>query len=575
MLQFTTPRTRIFSTSRPHRRSAPGLRHAVLSLLAVAVVSLGIWSFMKKDAPAAAAPAVHTAAAQTATPFSTSPGPQDAPVAVSAKSAPVSNMKAAFAATPVAPSYQYGTPDAPAPQAVHPSRRIALIAGDDALSSADETDAQQAAAVEPAAGSAAPARPAVPAISRQLAVIQNGIHKILQASGAFMSQRHVMVGKGDTLIDLLVKNDVPRDDAFNAIEALRKVYDPRDLNIGHKITVFFHNDPTADDPEFNGLRIQKDLVSSVTVRRGDDGAFTAKEAEKPVHRELRAFSGKIDNSLYVSAKAQGVPDAVILEMIKMYSWGVDFQREIQGGNTFDVLYEDYVTDDGQSAPGRGKILYANLGLNDRAMPLYRYEDAQGNVEYFDPAGQSVKKPLMRTPVNSTHIRISSRFGMRYHPILGYSKMHKGIDFAVPRGTPIYAAGDGVIERIGPWSTYGNYVRIRHRRGLETAYAHMKGFRAGLRRGSHVKQGQVIGYVGTTGRSTGPHLHYEILINGRQVNPATVKVAGGRALHGKDLHKFKAIVARVKGEFDKLEQPASAPAVASAAGLPTPEHAPAR
>jgi murein DD-endopeptidase MepM/ murein hydrolase activator NlpD len=275
---------------------------------------------------------------------------------------------------------------------------------------------------------------------------------------------------------------------------------------------------------------------------------------------MKAVRGKIENSLFVDAQAQGLPDSVILELIKLYSFGVDFQRELQPGNTFEVLYEQYITDDGSVVPGKGNIVYARLGLDGRVMPLYRYEDKAGEVEYFDTTGASAKKPLMKTPIDGA--RISSGFGMRFHPILGYTKMHKGIDFAAPRGTPIYAAGDGVIEKAGKFSSYGNYCRIRHRAGLETAYAHMQGFHAGIRPGSRVKQGQVIGYVGTTGRSTGPHLHYEILIGGKQVNPAGVKLAGGRALGGKDLKAFRQIVAARDAEFAKSLHPAAA-AVAQA------------
>jgi murein DD-endopeptidase MepM/ murein hydrolase activator NlpD len=523
-----------------------GLRYALVPCLAIIALYLGLSSFMKKPA-------------DTATPATVADAAIAQPAANNGAASGVNNLKSAFEATPAAPGYQYGAPAQPATIAAipHKTGRIALMSDEDVSTVAAGADmtGQQAAAIAPAAGDAAPM------LSRQLSAIQSGIHKILQAGSNFVFQRRVSVGKGDTLMDLLMKNNVPRDDAYNAIEALRKVYNPRDLNVGHEITVFFHNAPQDADPEFSGLRIQKDLVSSVSVKRGDDGSFKAREAEKPMHRVLRAFSGTIDNSLYVSAKAAGAPDAVIVEMIKTYSWVVDFQREIQGGDKFDVLYEDFVTDDGRSVPGRGNILYMNLDLKSHAsLPLYRYVDAQGNVGYYDPTGQSVKKPLMKTPVNGA--RISSSFGMRFHPVLGYSKMHKGIDFAVPRGTPIYAAGDGVIERIGPWSSYGNYIRIRHRRGLETAYAHMQGFRAGLRRGSHVTQGQVIGYVGTTGRSTGPHVHYEILINGKQVNPATVKVAGGSALGGKDLRKFKNEVEKIKDEFHDLRQARSAPAMAA-------------
>jgi len=193
------------------------------------------------------------------------------------------------------------------------------------------------------------------------------------------------------------------------------------------------------------------------------------------------------------------------------------------------------------------------------MPLYRFEGANGDVEYFDQTGQSVKKPLMKTPIDGA--RITSKFGFRRHPVLGYNKMHKGIDFGAPRGTPIYAAGDGVVQKAGKFSSYGNYVRIKHRAGLETAYAHLNGFKAGVKAGSRVKQGQVIGYVGTTGRSTGPHLHYEIMMNGKQVNPASVKLAGGRSLSGKELKAFKSNVSKLDGTFAKALE--TAPAVASA------------
>jgi len=216
-----------------------------------------------------------------------------------------------------------------------------------------------------------------------------------------------------------------------------------------------------------------------------------------------------------------------------------------------VMYEEYKTDDNKRVPGRGNIVYADLKLGGEDMPFYRYTDKSGNVGYYDDRGFSAKKPLMKTPIDGA--RISSGFGMREHPVLGFTKMHKGIDFAAPRGTPIYAAGDGVIEKIGPFSTYGNYVRIRHRNDLKTAYAHMKGFKAGLRDGSHVKQGEVIGYVGTTGRSTGPHLHYEVLVNNKQVNPASVKLPTGATLHGHDLKSFKALVSNTKEKFRDLSR----------------------
>jgi murein DD-endopeptidase MepM/ murein hydrolase activator NlpD len=401
---------------------------------------------------------------------------------------------------------------------------------------------------------------ASPRLERQISSIQNGITRILEASTDFVAQKQVSVGKGDTLMDILVRNKIPRDEAYEAIQALSKVYDPRDLNPGRDVTVFFHRDPSLTDAKFSGLRIQKDTVSAIVVNRSEDGTFKVNQEAKTVHKEMRAFRGAIKSSLYVDAQSRGVPDSIILELIKMYSWGVDFQRELQPDDVFEIMYEESVTDEGVAVPGKANIIYANLVLSGREMPLYSFEDKAGGRDFFDPKGESAKKPLMKTPIDGA--RISSGFGMRRHPVLGYNKMHKGLDFAAPRGTPIYAAGDGVVAKAGKFSSYGNYVRLRHRAGLETAYAHMNSIRKGLTPGKRVKQGEVIGYVGTTGRSTGPHLHYEILMAGVQVNPAKVKVAGGRALSGKDLKAFKALTAKRIAEFGKALHADGAPAVAS-------------
>ena len=392
-------------------------------------------------------------------------------------------------------------------------------------------------------------------------IVQTSVVKTLEknisaylepGTNALISARKVVIGRGDTLMDLLVrKAAVPRQDAYDVVMALNKVYDPRDLTPGHEITVFFHQDPAIADPTFSGVRIEKDIVNGVMVRRQDNGNYTVSQVEKDVHRNVRGFKGTIRNSLYEDASDAGVPDAVILELIKMYSWNVDFQRGIHTGDKFEVMYEEYKTDDNKLVHGRGNIVYAKLTLAGEEMPFYRYTDKGGNVGYFDDHGYSAKKPLMKTPIDGA--RISSGFGMREHPVLGYTKMHKGVDFAAPRGTPIYAAGDGVIEKIGPFSTFGNYIRIRHRNELKTAYAHMKGFKSGLHDGSRVKQGEVIGYVGTTGRSTGPHLHYEVIVNNHQVNPASIKLPTGIILHGRDLKSFNSLVAQTKTKFMDLSR----------------------
>lgn len=416
--------------------------------------------------------------------------------------------------------------------------------------------------IEPAAGSVADVsrdKAHVKVVSRSaasgsLSSIQSGIAGMLEASSRLMvAEKKVVVGRGDTLMDLLVKKAaVPRDDAYQVVRAISKVYNPRDIIPGREITVFFHKNPAVADSRFSGLRIEKDIINALAVNRDDKGHYTVKKVEKAVHRTLNGFKGTIDSSFYADAKSAGVPDAVILSLIKMYSWNVDFQREIHSGDKFEVMYEEYKTEEGRTVPGKGNIVYAKLALSGTDMPFYRFEDVHGDVDYYDNRGQSAKKPLMKTPVDGA--RLSSGFGMRKHPVLGFTKMHKGLDFGAPRGTPIYAAGDGTIVRMSPFSTYGNYVRIRHRAGLETAYAHMSRFKSGLHAGSRVKQGEVIGYVGTTGRSTGPHLHYEVIVANNQVNPSTVKLPTGRALKGKELKSFQRVLAQVKTRFNSVGHP---------------------
>jgi murein DD-endopeptidase MepM/ murein hydrolase activator NlpD len=237
---------------------------------------------------------------------------------------------------------------------------------------------------------------------------------------------------------------------------------------------------------------------------------------------------------------------VLVEMIRIFSFDVDFQRELQPGDSFEVLYEALFEDDGSLAKTDG-VLYASLTLSGERLDLYNFTPHSGHSDFFDGKGQSVRKTLMRTPIDGA--RLSSRFGMRKHPVLGYSRLHKGTDFAAPRGTPIYAAGDGVVESAGRNGAYGKYLRIRHNSTYKTAYAHMKRIAKGMRRGKRVRQGQIIGYVGSTGRSTGPHLHYEVLRGGRQVNPLKIKLPSGEKLKAADLESFE----RQRERIDALRE----------------------
>lgn len=355
-------------------------------------------------------------------------------------------------------------------------------------------------------------------------------------------EKTVRIGKGDTLSGLLQEAGVAADEAYQMVEALKKIYDPRDLRPGQKVSVRFEEENGDMNPAHVDMPI--DAIKSVSLEKNEDGTYDTQITKKPVETKVYASKVKIETSLYGSAAKAGVPNSVIADMIKVYSYDVDFQRELHKGDTAEAMYEQVETKDGDFVKS-GDLVYARLMIGGRSIPIYRYEQ-NGVVDYYTKEGKSIRKSLMRTPVDGA--RISSGFGMRVHPVLGFTKMHKGVDFAAPVGTPIYASGNGIVEKAGPFSSYGNYVRIRHGNGMKTAYAHMSRFAQGLRAGSRVTQGQIIGYVGRTGRVTGAHLHYEVLVNNKQVNPSNIAVAQADALSGKNLAAFKAHVAKMDQQF---------------------------
>jgi murein DD-endopeptidase MepM/ murein hydrolase activator NlpD len=352
------------------------------------------------------------------------------------------------------------------------------------------------------------------------------------------------VGRGDTLMKLLVDAGVVRREAHEAIVALREFYDPRRLRPGQEIRVTLAEGADgagAVGGRLLALGLQPNVEQELRVTRAGDDGFVAETIARRLLRVAINAEGRIDNNLSAAAQDAGLPMAVLVEMIRIFSFDVDFQRELQPGDSFEVLYEALFEDDGSLAKTDG-VLYASLTLSGQRLDMYNFTPHSGHSDFFDGKGQSVRKTLMRTPIDGA--RLSSRFGMRKHPVLGYSRLHKGTDFAAPRGTPIYAAGDGVVESAGRNGAYGKYLRIRHNGTYKTAYAHMKRIAKGMRRGKRVRQGQIIGYVGSTGRSTGPHLHYEVLQGGRQVNPLKIKLPAGEKLKAADLASFHARRARI-------------------------------
>ncbi len=355
--------------------------------------------------------------------------------------------------------------------------------------------------------------------------------------------RAFTIARGDTLIDRVTDLGVPPGESYRAIQALGRLYDPRKLRIGQRVRATL----IASDekrPTLQKLALETDPERTIVVQREGDG-YRALEHRHPLEARRQYARGTISDSLYLSARRAGIPEAVLIEIIRMFSFDVDFQREIRAGDGFEALYERLV-DRGGKTVKTGRVLYAALTLRGRPIRLYRYVPKDGAADYFDPQGHSARKLLMRTPIDGA--RLTSRYGLRKNPVLGYTLMHRGLDFGARRGTPIMAAGDGVVEKAQRYGSYGKYVRIRHNSRYKTAYAHLSAFARGIRKGRRVKQGQVIGYVGATGRATGPNLHYEVLVNGKQINPLTLKLPTGRHLEGEVLADFQRHVAAINTEI---------------------------
>ncbi len=274
-------------------------------------------------------------------------------------------------------------------------------------------------------------------------------------------------------------------------------------------------------------------TSSVEVRKSQD-YFTVKENILKLYKKEIVVKNSITNNLYSSAMTVNIEPNIIVEFARIFGFEVDFQRDIRKGDWFEIYYEKFI-DDNNRVRDTGKIIYASMYVNGEEINLYNF-DYKNDEEYYDIKGKSITKSLMKTPINGA--RLSSSFGMRKHPILGYNKMHRGTDFAAPSGTPIMASGSGTVTRARWCGGGGNCVKIKHNSTYETIYAHMKSFAKGIKEGKKVKQGQIIGYVGSTGLSTGPHLHYEVIVNGKKVNSQKLKLPSGKVLKGEARKEFE-------------------------------------
>ncbi|MGL5783992.1 MAG: M23 family metallopeptidase [Alphaproteobacteria bacterium] len=371
------------------------------------------------------------------------------------------------------------------------------------------------------------------------------------------------IKEGDTFMGVLVRLRINPAQAYEMIQALKRFFDPRELKIEQEIEVTYAAPPSNACNETNKLpnpqptpskiydllevSLRPEIGSRLRVTRQKNGSFEAVKEAIQLKKQKTLVEGAISVSLYRDALKEGASPQVLHEMIRAFSYDVNFQLDFQPGDQFALYYDTWVDEEtGQSQSG--KLLGATLTLSGKIYQIYRYKTAHGE-EFYNEYGASVRKDLLKTPIDGA--RLSSAFGKRHHPILGYTKMHKGVDFAAPRGTPIMAAGRGVVERASVYGSYGNYILIRHDASVyKTAYAHLSRYAKGMRKGKRVKQGEIIGYVGTTGRSSGPHLHFEVIKQGQQINPQSVKLLPGQSLQGAELKKFKQHIQTMLKAFSK-------------------------
>ncbi len=363
-------------------------------------------------------------------------------------------------------------------------------------------------------------------------------------------QKNVEVQKGDTLISVLTNLGFDRNAANDIYYKLKEHYDPRDLKAGQELSANLTIDTQTDDIlRLNALVIEPEIGEKVVVSQNEAGEYLAEKIKDELITEISNATGIIEGNLSTSMQKHGVPLRVVNKFIQIFAYSVDFRRDLRKGDKFEIIYENQVTPDGENVKA-GNIIYAGLVLRNTRISLYRYEDKKGNVDYYNEKGRPMKKILYKMPLNYA-ARISSPFGKRRHPILKDIRIHWGVDYAAPSGTPVLAGGDGVVQVAKYNGAYGNYVKIRHNSEFATAYGHMKGFAKGIRPGVRVKQGQVIGYVGSTGRATGPHVHYEVVHNGRRVNPRTIKASTGENLKGQNLKNFKVQMANIKKSYANM------------------------
>jgi len=347
------------------------------------------------------------------------------------------------------------------------------------------------------------------------------------------------IEKGDTIGKILKKYKVQNRDVQSVINEYKKYAKSNQLLIGNQIEIIIKEDAKKKKNSIIKFSVPITKSTSISITKNEENKIVSKKIITKLYKKKILSGNVIKNNLYSSAIQAKINPDTIIEFARIFGFEIDFQRDIRKNDYFSIFYEKYFDENGEFIKS-GSILYAHMSVNGREISLYKFGNDK-DYGYFDINGKSVEKALMKTPINGA--RLSSPFGMRKHPILGYNKKHLGTDFAAPEGTPIMASGSGTIIRAKWCGGGGNCIKIKHNSTYETVYAHMKNFAKGIKVGKKVKQGQIIGYVGSTGMSTGPHLHYEVIVNGKKVNSQKLKLPSGKVLKDDERKQFE--VHRIK------------------------------
>ena len=373
--------------------------------------------------------------------------------------------------------------------------------------------------------------------------LSNSIKKITSELKPRYINIEYNVKQGDTYEIIIKGLDIPNIEKNIFLKTVTKNKNIDILKLNQKI--LFKIDKKNNLKIVNFI-IEIDKKKNILFQRSNDETYISKIIEKNLIKTITYKEGIIKSSLYNAAIKNGIKPNTIIEFARLYGFQVDFQRDIWKNDSFQIIYEEFKNEEGLVIE-TGNIIYANLNVQNADLKLYKFE-YEDKIDYFDENGKSIRKTLMKTPINGA--RLSSSFGKRKHPILGFTKMHTGTDFAAPKGTPIMASGDGIIIKSSWCGGGGNCVKIKHNSVYQTVYAHMSKFGRGIKKGVRVKQGQIIGYVGSTGLSTGPHLHYEVIENGRKINSQKLKLPSGKILKGNLRKKFE--VYKIKIDVLKSE-----------------------